>query len=382
MSERRKERRGFFDLLPGWRNIWKGMPAFVQEDLTPFQSLVVHFRSPEDRGAFARLIDRTVTNRTQSVWYPREEIRRYANKRFVSENPLNPRYFIYIISKGRWKSRLTSKILEKMGIPYCIVVEPQEYDEYAKRIDPAKILTLPFSNLGRGSIPARNWVWKHSLKTGAERHWILDDNLRCFYRLADNLKTPTLCGNMFRAAEDFVDRYENVALSGFNYFMFASRKSKVPPLYLNTRIYSCILVRNDLPCHWRGRYNEDTDLSLRVLKGGWCTVLFNAFLVEKMQTMTMKGGNTEELYQGDGRWKMAKSLERQHPDVVTVVRRWGRWQHRVDYRSFRKNKLKLREDAVVLDGIDNYGMYLQVDEEKEESNAGSDAQDGRADNDR
>ena len=61
-----------------------------------------------------------------------------------------------------------------MGVPYRIVVEPQEFDNYAQYIDPSKILTLPFSNLGQGSIPARNWVWEHSIQEGHQRHWILD----------------------------------------------------------------------------------------------------------------------------------------------------------------------------------------------------------------
>ena len=78
--------------------------------------------------------------------------------------------------------------------------------------------------------------------------------------------------------------------------MFAKRKFKIPPYYPNTRIYSCMLIKNDIPYRWRGRYNEDTDLSIRVLKDGWCTILFNAFLADKSQTMTMKGGNTEDLY--------------------------------------------------------------------------------------
>ena len=59
-----------------------------------------------------------------------------------------PKFPIYIISKGRWETRMTSKALEKMGVPYSIVIEPQEYDNYASVIDPKKILVLPFSNLG------------------------------------------------------------------------------------------------------------------------------------------------------------------------------------------------------------------------------------------
>lgn len=222
---------------------------------------------------------------------------------------MNPRYPVYVISKGRWDSRLTVKALELRNIPFHIVIEPQEFDNYAAVIDPAKILVLPFSNLGQGSIPARNWVWEHSIGIGAKRHWILDDNIRYFFRLHNNIQHHTRSGTTFFAIEEFADRYENVAQAGMQYKMFCPRKQKWPPLYLNTRIYSIILINNSLPYRWRGRYNEDTDLSLRCLKDGWCTALFNVFLADKQTTMKMKGGNTDELYDGDGRLKMAQSLQ-------------------------------------------------------------------------
>lgn len=270
-----------------------------------------------------------------------------------------PRYPVYVISKGRWESRLTSRALEKIGVPYRIVVEPHETARYAAVIDRAKILELPFSNLGAGSIPARNWVWEHAKATGAPWHWILDDNIRGFYRLHRNLKTPVASGTIFYAAEEFLTRYENIGQAGFNYFMFAARKTKVPPVYFNTRIYSCILNRNDLPFRWRGRYNEDTDLSLRILKAGYATVLFNAFLAFKETTMSMSGGNTDELYVEDGRKKMAESLVEQHPDVARVSYKWGRYQHHVDYRGFRGNPLGRRAGLEIPDGYDNFGMVLQ-----------------------
>lgn len=276
---------------------------------------------------------------------------------------MNPRHPVYVISKGRWESRLTAKSLESIGVPYTIVIEPQEYEQYAAVIDPHNIAVLPFSNLGQGSIPARNWVWEDAIARGAERHWILDDNISGFYRFHRNLKTPVGSGTSFRACEDFVDRYENVSLAGMNYFMFASRKSgNIPPVTLNTRIYSCILILNSLSHRWRGRYNEDTDLSLRCLKDGWCTVLFNAFLCGKTATMTMKGGNSDELYKQDGefdgRLEMARSLRDQHPDVTKITRKWGRWQHHVDYSPFKKNELRKRPGAIIQSGPNNYGMKL------------------------
>lgn len=270
------------------------------------------------------------------------------------------RYPVYIISKGRWESRKTVKALDRIGIDYRVVVEPQEFEQYASVIDPSALLVLPFSNLGQGSIPVRNWVWEHSAEEGHERHWILDDNLSSFYRFNENLKIHVRTDATFTAAEDFSDRYQNVALSGFQYHMFVSRKTTPPPFVLNTRIYSCILINNSIPFRWRGRYNEDTDLSLRALKAKWCTILFNAFLAEKMQTMTMKGGNTDELYAMGGRLEMARSLQRQHPDVTKITRKWGRWQHSVDYRPFKKNRLILRKGVSIPRGVDDYGMRLSL----------------------
>lgn len=271
---------------------------------------------------------------------------------------MKPKYPIYIPSKGRWELRPTSKALEAMGVDYRIVIEPQEYEDYASVINPRKILTLPFSELGQGSIPARNWIWEHAISEGHKRHWIIDDNIRQFYRLNKNHREPVKTGSTFRAAEDFVDRYENVALAGFQYNGFAADKQKHPPFIPNTRVYSCILIKNDIPYRWRGRYNEDTDLSLRALKDGWCTILFKAFLADKKVTMSMKGGNTDELYAGDGRLKMAQSLQEQHPDVTTIKWKWGRWQHEVDYSRFKYNKLIKRTDIEIPDEPNEYGMKL------------------------
>jgi len=34
-------------------------------------------------------------------------------------------------SRRRWESRLTCRALEEMDVPYHVVVEPQEYENYA-----------------------------------------------------------------------------------------------------------------------------------------------------------------------------------------------------------------------------------------------------------
>jgi len=358
-KHKRQKTESLLGFPPAWQIHWGGMPSCVNRHMMPHQTLRVHFRCPEDREEFARMIGQKIGTETRSVWYPSTDTKIEINNEFVAEENLLPKYPVYVISKGRWESRLTVRALERIGVPHRVVIEPQERDQYASVMDPNKLLILPFSNLGQGSIPVRNWVWEHAISEGAKRHWILDDNIRCFRRYWKNRKIKVKCGNIFKAAEDFVDRYENVGLAGFQYAMFCIRKENYTPFFLNTRIYSCILIDNSIKHRWRGRYNEDTDLSLRVLKDEMCTVLFYSFLAEKSATMTMKGGNTDELYKDDGRLKMAESLKEQHPDVVEITHRWGRWQHVVDYSPFKRNKLKLKRGVHIPEEMDEYGMYLK-----------------------
>ena len=295
-----------------------------------------------------------------------------------------PQFPLYIVSKGRADSRLTSRALEAMKVPDRIIAEPQEVETYAKVIDRAKILPLDMSykdtyetcdelgdERGKGPGGARNFAWQHSIDSGFDWHWVMDDNIKSFHRLNKNLKVPVGDGTIFRCMEDFVLRYRNVGMAGPNYFMFASRKTKMKPFALNTRIYSCNLIRNDLRFRWRGRYNEDTILSLDMLKAGWCTVQFNAFLQYKMPTQQIKGGNTAEFYHAEGvkvegekyarGGTLAKSemLARVHPDVSKVVWKFGRWHHEVDYRPFKKTALVRREGVEIPRGANNYGMNLR-----------------------
>lgn len=275
---------------------------------------------------------------------------------------MSTRYPVFVISKGRPRC-ITSRSLDRLGVAHRIVVEPHQRADYQQANPEAELLTTPFKDLGQGSIPVRNFVWELSITEGYERHWVLDDNIEDFNRLNRNRKLPVRSSAPFEAAEDFTDRFSNVGLSGFNYYSLVKATSAVPPFYLNTRVYSCILVDNSLPFRWRGRFNEDTDLSLRVLKSGMCTILFNAFLCGKVTTQRMKGGNTDELYAAtNNRREFAEALQQQHPDVVRVTWKFNRWHHQVNYEPFKSNRLVHRKGLNIPEGVDEYGMTLAKEE--------------------
>jgi hypothetical protein len=337
-----------------WENEWKaaGMPEYSQKDINPWQSLVVHFKTRQDREDFFNKLGfppRTNTNLTMKwTWWPPQDYQKWTDKSAPASQVAPNKYPIYVISKGRWESLLTVRQLEHLGIPHFLVVEPQEAQHYSDALKLIKarcctLLLLPESGYGQGcSIPARNWVWDHAAKF-SPKHWILDDNIQGFFEFNHNMKPKIRDYNPFEIVERFVDRHDNVGLAGMNYEFFVQRRNDTPPYYLNTRVYSCILIRHDLPLKekWRGIYNEDTDLSLRVLKAGMCTVLFNYVLAKKVTTGIMKGGN-EAIYKikgEDGRLKMAQALMKQHPDIVKITHKWGRWQHQVNYTQFGHNRL-------------------------------------------
>lgn len=281
--------------------------------------------------------------------------------------PLQP---IYIPSKGRFESRLTVKAFDRLGLPYRVIIEEQEFNDYASVIDPARLLVLdpayqraydPCDEFGdtksKGSGPARNFAWDHAQAEGHAWHWIVDDNIRGFFRLNRNLKVPVIDGTIFRCMEDFAQRYVNVGMAGPAYEFMTPHRLKVTPFRVNARLFSCILIRNDIPFRWRCRYNEDAELSVRVLKAGLCTVQFNAFLQQKMWTRTMKGGNTTEIY-AKGTEAKSRMLIALHPDVVHAKWRFGRFHHFIDYEPFKRNKLVRREGVEVPKGTNEYGMKL------------------------
>lgn len=273
---------------------------------------------------------------------------------------MKPKYPIYIISKGRWERRQTVKTMEFTNTPYKIVVEPKEYNDYANVIDEKNIIKAPenFSERGQGSVPVRNFVWQHSIDNGFNWHWVLDDNIESVERFYNNLKIKCKTSTPFRIIEHFVDRYENIGQAGMHYGIFCPASEARPPLHFNTRVYSCILQNNKIKHRWRGKYNEDTDLSLRILKDGWVTVLFRTFLIGKRATSTQKGGNADIYSETDNRLEFAQSLVNQHPDVVKLTKKFNRFHHQVNYKPFADNDLIFKKGIHLKNENNDYGLAL------------------------
>jgi len=342
------------------------LPEYIPNNNFIFTKGIVSYEDPE---IFNGIFYKKISNTVRYIYYPspREELNE--KKFYNSDLDIKPKYPLYIISKGRWETRLTSKSLEELNLDYKIVIEQSEYEKYSTVINPDKILIIPdeyFTKDVGGSIPARQFVWNHSLKEGHKKHWILDDNIRGFYRINNSAKYKLKTGIFFHIIEKYCDRFTNIGLSGMIEYKFAPSINQYRRKIFteNTRIFSCILVNTELLTEkniekWRGIYNEDADLSIRVLKAGLTTWLSNQFVINKMTTMSMKGGNTSGIYQGNGLSKKTDSLIKQHPDVVKRMFRFSKDHFYINYKTFKQNKYILKEDEIGENLINEYKMFIE-----------------------
>jgi hypothetical protein len=320
-----------------------------------------------------------ITKKTNFIWYPNKLVNNFENKYYTSNKIHKPKYNIYIISLGRYKYRTTAKYLDWCGIDYKIVIEPNEKQLYIDNgQDPDKILTTPENysiTQKSGSIPVRNFVLEYDAKLNPDgRHWILDDNISGYYRFNKNKKILCKGGFIFTIIEDFVDRYENIKMAGHQYYMFCVPTINKPYIK-NTRIFSSILLSNDILkikdeygyIKWRGKYNEDVDLSIRLLKNNYPTILFYCILANKLTTLSQKGGNTNTIYGVDNINKIKKDnviinnnvisskinkvkqlidnwKEYYDNGILKQIIRYGRPHHKFDFSIFKNVKLIWKSD--------------------------------------
>lgn len=250
-------------------------------------------------------------------------------------------YPVYIISKGRYEVTLTADNFEKAGIDYLIAVEPQEYDLYCNKLGANRVLKLPFSNLGLGSYPARNYCWEHAKSKGYKYHWLFDDNIQCFKKWIDGKRKSIEDINLALLFVESYSRKTNIDILGFeepNFVVKAPKKA----FKNNCHVYSAMLIKNSLHYRWRLKYNEDVDLCLQVLHNGGTTASCVYYMADKVSTsVKQKGGNQTELYQGNAPKKnllKAKMLEAVWPQYAKTVIRFGRHHHLIDWKQFKKNE--------------------------------------------
>ena len=212
--------------------------------------------------------------------YVYDLIKNYQNYNTITES-------VYILSKGRADCGFTHLTLQKDNIPYKIMVEPQDYDDYIKYHDPNTIVKMDKNNGGIEYV--RNYIKEYSKNRNEKWHWQMDDDIQKFkIRINDkNIETKGL--NNLSIVEKTTKLFNNVAISGLASSAFAF--SKKVPVKVNQLAYSCVLANNDVDIKWSIGGCEDWHYTLNVLEDNWCTISFSHILFDAPGTAVQKGGS-------------------------------------------------------------------------------------------
>ena len=314
-----------------------------------------YFANATELESFKKQIEIPFTDKAKTVWFPHEpQDEKIISGVYSTKHVQQPNYMIYIPSYKRSDTLYTVLSLEELKISnYRIIIRPTENEpelyrenmlkHEIKDVD-TKILILPESyieeqtKLGHNnSIIPRRYAFSIDKKT---HHWVLDDNIKGFFRRVNGQKIKLIStAYPFLFVEEYIKRYTNVFQAGLQYVHLCPSGGNRSMIIKNSRVYSCILMKKDEKFNWEGSYNEDTDLSLRLLKAGKATMTFQNFLCGKQGTLSTKGGNTQIAYQNKGFENKAQELHDKHPDVTRIVNKYNRIHHEVNYSSFRENNL-------------------------------------------
>jgi len=199
----------------------------------------------------------------------------------------------------------THKILTKMKIQHFLFVEPQDVKEYRNWYDSqyCAIIVSPvdFSKKNMGSSLMRNYILDYFGKMKlSEKVWMLDDNIKGYYRFFQGKKNLIESSQIFTSIEKYVERYDNVGVVSHNFNPFITENDDRCCIVKNCKCYSSLLisVRDDI--YFDYKYEEDNIVSMLYLSKGLCNLSFNHILYDKDTSGANKGGNQVNLYNGDG----------------------------------------------------------------------------------
>jgi TET-Associated Glycosyltransferase len=240
---------------------------------------------------------------------------------------------VFVCSKGR-PDGSTFDLLEKSGIPYTILVEPQDVDKYAER---RKILyALPENNQGIAYV--RNQVLGLARVNCLKWIWMLDDDITSTFLVRDwkTVKTPIF--DVLLAAQKELTNVPNLAQGAleYNQFAWSAKKSIAINSYCDVAVFINVERTKDLKYRKEFDLKEDRDFTLQCLRKGFFTArsCWTAFAAPK--NGSNKGGLFEEYAKQGREREAAERMSREWPGTCeVVVKPSGRVDCKVIWKNFK-----------------------------------------------
>jgi len=173
---------------------------------------------------------------------------------------------IFIPSKNRVNNCSFVKLLINWGVPFTIVLEPQEANKYISAYGDLDILLLPQSD--QGISYARNHIKEHTENLGIKKYWMFDDDLTALYFREDARMVKGDISVLCKAESQFSQH--GAAIGALDYQQIAW--SATNPISINTYCEVAVFVDNSKTRGLRYRQEvngkEDRDFVMQIIKNG------------------------------------------------------------------------------------------------------------------
>jgi len=216
---------------------------------------------------------------------------------------------LYIPSRKRWLDAPTIKETLEQGMQPMVVVPQEEVGAYRVAFPTATVIGTAAHGIG----PTRQFILEHARASGAERFWMLDDDLDD-PRTREHFMAPYTFlpwPDWLAAIEDLTNDPRIGAATGMTRQYGWPEDSAIP----NKRVGYAILMRTAMPVTYWPFLHEDTDMTLQILRAGFRTIKLPQFVFHTT-TMGWRGGGCGQDYEAGADERAGDVLLRKWEAIV------------------------------------------------------------------
>lgn len=227
---------------------------------------------------------------------------------------------VYVATCGRAEDRYTLDQLDEHNIPHVAVVEPREEKLYKKTTK--SLLVLPKDNKGLWYV--RQWILDHANKLGLEWFWMLDDDIKKFYRVENAKCIPVTVRECLLDSQRWFVNQKTCGQAALEYQQFGWGAKK--PFAINSYcdVAVCIHAKRCSKIKFRKETDlkVDRDFTLQVIASGMHAIRTTHCCFSAPKNASNKGGLQEAYLEGGREEASSKMMvEIWGPDVCKFFKK-------------------------------------------------------------
>jgi len=218
-------------------------------------------------------------------------------------------YPIYVVSRRRWATATTIKLLDAARLNYSLLVPKSELEYYSEKYPHADISVIDDNASGAGV--AKYEVATICKEQGYPYVWILDDDIK---EVIDRDENPVSLRIVLSTLERWIEDFSNVSMLGLSLKEGDTPDTQLPPFDVNAAVRGFMLVNLQTGETFNPslKVYEDIELALRHITKGWVTIQYNQF---KARYSELPGGGASSYYINN---PDAKFVKENYPEAVTL----------------------------------------------------------------